>query len=99
MMKATYICDRCGKEVPNVTYYTESGYAIMRRDPRGIGYIYDDRVELCPKCQKALDDFMNFSGKDDTSKTQEKTIPTEGKKKGWFRRRDTNQYAITKGDE
>lgn len=79
MTKTTYICDRCGKEVPDITYYTESGYAVMRRDT-GIGYAYDDRVELCPKCQKALDDFMNFSGKDGTSKTQEKTIPSEGKK-------------------
>ena len=80
MMKATYICDRCGKEVLNVTYYTEDGYAVVKHGISGMGYACDDRAELCPKCQKALDDFMNFSGKDDTSKTQEKTIPPEGKK-------------------
>lgn len=85
MMKTTYICDRCGKEVPNVTYYTENGYAVMKRVTSGLVCAGNDRVELCPKCQKDLDDFMSFSGKDDTSKTQEKTIPPEGKK-GWFRK-------------
>lgn len=58
----------------------------MKCDTSGFAYARDDRVELCPKCQKALDDFMNFSGKDNTSKIQEKTIPPEGKKKGWFRK-------------
>lgn len=23
MIKSTYICDRCGKEVPNITHYTK----------------------------------------------------------------------------
>ena len=40
MIKSTYICDRCGKEVPNITHYTKKGYVIMKRDTSGLAYAF-----------------------------------------------------------
>lgn len=53
-----YKCDRCGKHYDEKNYTSE--YEVLKKSRTG----FPLSLDLCPECQKKLDEFMKNPGKE-----------------------------------